>query len=502
MAKMKTMDGNEAAAYASYAFTEIAAIYPITPSSPMADHVDTWAASGMKNIFGQPVKLVEMQSEAGAVSAMHGALDSGSLGTSYTASQGMMLMIPTMYRIAGELKPAVIHAASRNVATNNISIFAEHSDVMACRQTGFALLASSNVQECMDIGAVAHLSAIKGHVPFLHFFDGFRTSHEIQKIDVLDFNDLAKLVDYEELEKFRKRSLNPERPLLRTAGLNADTYFQCREAMNPYYDALPEIVEEYMGKMSELTGREYHCVNYYGGHDWQQGAVVVQPSGVLAGQREWTCRRCGRNGYTYIDPPIRAYEQFYDVDPNRWSYDGISYCVKTGAMSGTGTHTFAPYGVTTRAQIVQILYELSGAPAVSGGTPFRDLTQSWYRKAVVWAYQNDVVSGTSGTTFAPEAPVTREQIGCIMMNYFFNVLKLKQQWALADLSEYPDGDQVSPWARASMQHAMSMIISGAEINGVVYIDPQGDATREQVATIVAEFCQWAFSVNGHDLYHQ
>ena len=264
MAKMKTMDGNEAAAYASYAFTEIAAIYPITPSSPMADHVDTWAASGMKNIFGQPVKLVEMQSEAGAVSAMHGALDSGSLGTSYTASQGMMLMIPTMYRIAGELKPAVIHAASRNVATNNISIFAEHSDVMACRQSGFALLASSNVQECMDIGAVAHLSAIKGHVPFLHFFDGFRTSHEIQKVDVLDFDDLAKLVDYEELEKFRKRSLNPERPLLRTAGLNADTYFQCREAMNPYYDALPEIVEEYMGKMSELTGREYHCVNYYG----------------------------------------------------------------------------------------------------------------------------------------------------------------------------------------------------------------------------------------------
>ena len=267
MAKKKTMDGNEAAAYASYAFTEVAAIYPITPSSPMADHVDMWAANGMKNIFGQPVKLVEMQSEAGAVSAMHGALDTGSLGTSYTASQGMMLMIPTMYRIAGELKPAVIHAASRNVATNNISIFAEHSDVMACRQTGFALLASSNVQECMDIGAVAHLSAIKGHVPFLHFFDGFRTSHEIQKIDVLDFNDLAKMVDYEELEKFRKRSLNPERPLLRTAGLNADTYFQCREAMNPYYDALPEIVEEYMGKMSELTGREYHCVNYYGDPD-------------------------------------------------------------------------------------------------------------------------------------------------------------------------------------------------------------------------------------------
>ena len=267
MAKKKTMDGNEAAAYASYAFTEVAAIYPITPSSPMADYVDQWAANGMKNIFGQPVKLVEMQSEAGAVAAMHGALDGGSLATSYTASQGMMLMIPTMYRIAGQLKPGVIHVASRNVATNNISIFAEHSDVMACRQTGFAELASSNTQECMDLGAVAHLSAIKGHVPFLHFFDGFRTSHEIQKVDLLDYDELAKLVDYEELEKFRKRSMNPERPLLRTVGLNADTYFQCREAMNPYYDAIPDIVEEYMGEISRVTGREYHTVNYYGAPD-------------------------------------------------------------------------------------------------------------------------------------------------------------------------------------------------------------------------------------------
>ena len=267
MVKKKTMDGNEAAAYASYAFTEVAAIYPITPSSPMADFVDQWAASGMKNIFGQPVKLIEMQSEAGAVASMHGSLDGGSLSTSYTASQGMMLMIPTMYRIAGQLKPGVIHVASRNVATNNISIFAEHSDVMACRQTGFALLASSNTQECMDLGAVAHLSAIKGHVPFLHFFDGFRTSHEIQKVDLLNYDDLAKLVDYEELEKFRKRSLNPERPLLRTVGLNADTYFQCREVMNPYYDNLPDVVEEYMSQMSKLTGREYHNVNYYGAPD-------------------------------------------------------------------------------------------------------------------------------------------------------------------------------------------------------------------------------------------
>ena len=238
------------------------------------------------------------------------------------------------------------------------------------------------------------------------------------------------------------------------------------------------------------------------GHDWGEGVTVAEPSGAQGGRVRTTCKRCGAESLRFTDPEIPAYQQFDDVDFALWSYPGIAFCVKTGLMSGTDAHTFAPKGVTTRAQIVQILYELSGAPAVSGGTPFRDLTQSWYRKAVVWAYQNDVVSGTSGTTFSPEAPVTREQIGCIMMNYFFNVLKLKQQWALADLSEYPDGDQVSPWARASMQHAMSMIISGAEINGVVYINPQGDATREQVATIVAEFCQWAFSVNGHDLHHQ
>ena len=226
---MKTMDGNEAAAYASYAFTEVAAIYPITPSSPMAEHVDTWAAHGKKNIFGTPVKLVEMQSEAGAVSAVHGALDAGALATSYTASQGLMLMIPTMFRIAGQLKPGVIHVASRNVATSTISIFAEHSDVMACRQTGFAMLCSSTVQEAMDLGAVSHLSAIKGHIPFLHFFDGFRTSHEIQKVECLDYDKLYEALDKEELKKFRDESLTPEKPILRTTGQNADTYFQQRD---------------------------------------------------------------------------------------------------------------------------------------------------------------------------------------------------------------------------------------------------------------------------------
>lgn len=271
----KTMDGNEAAAYAAYAFTEVAAIYPITPSSPMAELTDKWAANGKKNIFGQTVKLVEMQSECGAVSAMHGALDTGVIATSYTASQGLMLMIPTMYRIAGQLKPGVIHVASRNVATHAITINAEQSDVMACRQTGFAFLASGSVQEAMDLAAVAHLSAIKGHVPFLHFFDGFRTSHEIQKVDCLDYDALAQLVDYEELRKFRENALNPDHPVLRTTGQYSDTYFQSREACNTYYNALPDVVNEYMQKINTLTGRNYKPFNYYGAEDAEHVLVVM-----------------------------------------------------------------------------------------------------------------------------------------------------------------------------------------------------------------------------------
>lgn len=281
----KTMDGNEAAAYASYAFTEVAAIYPITPSSPMAEHVDSWAAHGKKNIFGQPVKLVEMQSECGAISVVNGAVNAGVLSTSYTASQGLMLMIPTMFRIAGELQPAVVHVASRNVATNVISIFAEHSDVMACRQTGFAMLASSTVQEAMDLGATAHLAAIKGHIPFLHFFDGFRTSHEIQKVDCLDYDELKKLVDYNELEKFRSGSLNPDHPTLITTGENDDTYFQQRESVNPYYEALPDIVESCMAQINKLTGRDYHLFNYYGDPDAE---YVIAGMGSIAGTAQET----------------------------------------------------------------------------------------------------------------------------------------------------------------------------------------------------------------------
>ena len=275
MAKKKTMDGNEAAAYASYAFTEVATIYPITPSSPMAEHVDTWAANGMKNIFGQSVRLVEMQSEAGACGAMQGSLECGSLTTSYTASQGLALMIPPLYRIAGQLLPGVLHVAARTLGTGSFSIFGDHQDVMACRQTGVAQLASSSVQECMDLAAVAHLSAIKGRVPFMHFFDGFRTSHEIQKIDVLDYADLAKLVDQDALRAFRKNSLNSERPVMRSTVQNPDTFFQSREAVNPYYDALPGIVEHYMGEMNRLTGRDYRLFNYYGAPDAEHVVIAM-----------------------------------------------------------------------------------------------------------------------------------------------------------------------------------------------------------------------------------
>jgi pyruvate-ferredoxin/flavodoxin oxidoreductase len=271
----KTMDGNEAAAYVSYAFTEVSAIYPITPSSPMAEYVDQWAANGKKNIFGQKVRLIEMQSEAGAAAALHGAMEAGVLTSSYTSSQGLILMIPTMFRISGHLKAGVIHVAARSVATHAYSISAEHSDVMACRQTGFAMLASANAQEAMDLGAVAHLASLEGRVPFLHFFDGFRTSHEIQKIDCLDYNDLANFVDQRALQAFRKSALNPEHPVLRSSGQNPDTYFQSKEACNPYYENLPAIVEEYMEKINKLTGRDYKLFNYYGAAEAQYVIIAM-----------------------------------------------------------------------------------------------------------------------------------------------------------------------------------------------------------------------------------
>ncbi|MDD5018241.1 MAG: pyruvate:ferredoxin (flavodoxin) oxidoreductase [Eubacteriales bacterium] len=272
---IRTIDGNEAAAHVAYAFTEFAAIYPITPSSPIAENIDAWAANGRKNIFGKPVRIIEMQSEAGAAAAVHGAMEAGILTSTYTSSQGLLLMIPVMYRMAGQLKSGVIHVASRSVAPHAYSISAEHSDVMACRATGFAMLASSDVQEVMDLGAVAHLASIKGHVPFMHFFDGFRTSHEIQKIECLDNETLYDLVDQDALAEFRKSALNPEYPVLRTSGQSTDTYFQSREACTPYFTALPDIVEESMRKINKVTRRNYHLFNYYGAPDAEHVIVAM-----------------------------------------------------------------------------------------------------------------------------------------------------------------------------------------------------------------------------------
>ncbi len=273
--KSKTMDGNNAAAYVSYAFTEVAGIYPITPSSPMADYVDQWSAQGVKNIFGTTVKVAEMQSEAGAAGTVHGSLAAGALTTTYTASQGLLLMIPNMYKIAGELLPSVFHVSARCVASHALNIFGDHSDVYACRQTGFAMLAEGNVQEVMDLAAVAHLATIESRVPFINFFDGFRTSHEIQKIKVWDYEDLKEMCNMDAVDAFRKRALNPERPVMRGSHENGDIFFQHREACNKYYDDVPAVVEKYMDKVNEKLGTDYKLFNYYGAPDADRVIVAM-----------------------------------------------------------------------------------------------------------------------------------------------------------------------------------------------------------------------------------
>ena len=273
--KMKSMDGNTAAAHVSYAFTDVAAIYPITPSSVMADETDKYAAAGRKNLFGREVRVTEMQSEAGAAGAVHGSLAAGALTTTYTASQGLLLMIPNMYKMAGELLPSVIHVSARTVATHALNIFGDHSDVYACRQTGYAMLCSNSPQEVMDLGAVAHLSAIKGRVPFLHFFDGFRTSHEVQKIEVWDYDDLGDMLDWDAVDKFRRHALNPEHPVLRGQAQNGDIFFQAREACNKYYDAVPEVVVDYMNQVNAKIGTDYKPFNYYGAPDAEHVIIAM-----------------------------------------------------------------------------------------------------------------------------------------------------------------------------------------------------------------------------------
>ena len=322
MAKEKkfiTCDGNTAVANIAYLFSEHAAIYPITPSSPMAENIDEWAAHGKKNLWGETVKVTEMESEGGASGAVHGSLQAGVLTTTYTASQGLLLMIPNMYKIAGEMLPAVFHVSARTLATHALSIFGDHQDVMACRQTGFAMLASGSVQEAQDLAAVAHLSAIKASIPFLHFFDGFRTSHEIQKIETLDEDDLRPLVSTKSLEKFRLRALNPDAPVTRGTAQNGDVYFQAAESRNAVYDAVPDIVARYMGEISEITGREYRPFTYYG--DPNAENIIVAMGSVTETAKE-TIDYLAAKGKKYGMITVHLYrpfsaEYFFKVLPKK-----------------------------------------------------------------------------------------------------------------------------------------------------------------------------------------
>ena len=305
--KKLTIDGNTAASHVAYAFSEVAAIYPITPSSPMAEVADTWATEGRLNMFGQPLRLAEMQSEGGAAGAVHGSLTAGALTTTYTASQGLLLMIPNMYKIAGELLPTVFHVSARALAAHSLNIFGDHADVMACRQTGFAMLASNSVQEVMDLALVAHLSTLKAKVPFLHFFDGFRTSHEVSKIDVIDYEDMKALVDMKDIEDFRSRALNPEHPVQRGTAQNADTYFQNRETANKYYEATPDIVQKMMDKVNKLTGRNYHLFDYVGAPDADR-VIVIMGSG--ADTIEETINKMNKEGEKVGVLKVRLYRPF------------------------------------------------------------------------------------------------------------------------------------------------------------------------------------------------
>ena len=282
--KFITCDGNQAAAHIAYMFSEVAAIYPITPSSTMAEYVDDWSAQGRKNMFGETVLVQEMQSEGGAAGAVHGSLQAGALTSTFTASQGLLLMIPNMYKIAGEFLPCVFHVSARTIASHALSIFGDHQDVMSARQTGFAMLAEGSVQEVMDLAGVAHLASIKTRVPFMNFFDGFRTSHEIQKIEMLETEDLKPLVDQQALSDFRNRALTPERPVARGMAENPETFFAHRESCNPFYEAVPEVVEEYMNEISRITGRKYGLFNYYG--DPEADRVIILMGSATEAARE------------------------------------------------------------------------------------------------------------------------------------------------------------------------------------------------------------------------
>lgn len=305
--KWKTMDGNQAAAHASYAFTDVAAIYPITPSSPMAEHTDEWATQGLKNIFGHTVQITEMQSEAGAAGAVHGSLVAGALTTTYTASQGLLLMIPNLYKIAGEMLPGVFNVSARAIATHALSIFGDHSDVYACRQTGCAMLCESSVQEVMDLTPVAHLAAIKGKIPFINFFDGFRTSHEIQKIQIWDYEDLKDMADFDAIQAFRDKALNPNHAEEKGQAQNPDVFFQINESRNQFYDRLPEIVQDYMDKVNAKLGTDYKLFNYYGAEDAE---VVIVAMGSVNDTIEETVDHLLKQGKKVGLVKVRLYRPF------------------------------------------------------------------------------------------------------------------------------------------------------------------------------------------------
>ena len=359
MQRIETMDGNEAAAYASYAMTEVAAIFPITPSTSMAEGVDEWAAHGRKNIFDQPLKVIEMQSEAGAAAAMRGALQSGALASTYTSAQGLLMMIPNLYKMAGELLPGVLHVAARSIATHALSIYGDHQDVMACRQTGVALLASTNVQEVMDLGVIAHLTAIKARIPFIHFFDGFRTSHEYQKIGVIEYDAIKKLIDYEAIEEFRNRSLSPEKPVARGTTQNPDIYFQQREGTNPFYDAVPDIVQGYMDSLGEITGRKYKLFEYYGAADAE---YVIVAMGSASDTIYETIDHLNARGEKVGTVRVHLYRPFSE----KHLLNAIPKTVKKIAVMDRTKEPGAP-GEPLYLDVIKAFKDVSNAPVIIGG---------------------------------------------------------------------------------------------------------------------------------------
>ena len=405
--KVELMDGNTAAAYISYAFTEVAGIYPITPSSPMAEHVDEWAANGKKNLFGEPVQVVEMQSEGGASGTVHGSLQSGALTTTYTASQGLLLMIPNMYKIAGEMLPGVFHVSARTLSAHALSIFGDHSDVMAVRNTGFAMLASTSPQEVMDLGAVAHLAAIHCRMPFLHFFDGFRTSHEIQKIEALDYEDLRPLVDRDAIRAFRKNALNPEHPATRGCTVNPDIFFQCREACNTKVSRIPEAVEHYMEEISRLTGRDYRLFNYYGAPDADR-LVVMMGSGAETAKEtvDWLTARGEKVGLlvVHLYRPFSA-EHFLKALPD--TVKKIAVLDRTKEPGAMGEPLY---------QDVCSLYKHLGRPMIIVGGRYGLSSKDTTPGQILAVYENlsaedpknDFTIGITDDVTFTSLPVTRE----------------------------------------------------------------------------------------------